>query len=404
MGLFSKLFGKKPAPPEAAAKEDPTPPPAPPPAAPEPEGPTELDRLVDPRTSADDAVAIFRALRSTPDEGKAIDEVLSAMGSRSLSEPLLFVVASALVDRGQRSAALPILAQCNSPGALLLRADLAAEGGDAPAALALVERILLADFDHPGARERLRRLRDTLGLAIERKPDAQTTTVVAAEPDTPYRLLREAARGGAGAVYEAEDRELGRKVALKVYHEPTRDRAQLQSEVRTAVALRGRGVVRVFDVDLDHGWIALEWLALGSLRERIRAGDAETLRATRTWATSLARALGRVHESDFVHLDVKPANVLLRAQDDAILTDFGIAKRRGEASPAGSMGYVSPERMAGAPADPKDDVFGFGRILEDVLDRFGGDEGMRALASACTGPAAGRPSDGRALVALLGTP
>lgn len=401
MGIFDKLFGREPkkeAPSPAAPAVAPVAPQNSRPVAPEP---TEIDRLVDPKTSPDAAVAIFRGLRSTPDEGKAIDEVLRATGSRTLPESLLFVVASALVDRGQRAAAVPLLAQCNSPGALLLRADLATEAGDAPAALALVERILLAEFDHPGARERLRRLRDTLGLAVERKPDAQTTTVVAAEPDTPYRLLREAARGGAGAVYEAEDRELGRKVALKVYHEPTRDRAQLLAEVRLAVALRGPGVVRVFDVDVEHGWIALEWLPLGSLRERIRASDETLLRATHAWALPLARALARVHALGYVHLDVKPANVLLRAANDAVLTDFGIARKRGEPSPAGSMGYVSPERMGGSPADPKDDVFGFGRILEDVLDRFGGEPGARELAARCTGPAAARPADAAALVSAL---
>ncbi len=401
MSFFSKIFGKKPAEPAPVVAE--TPAPAPAPASAEPEV-NEIDRLVDPRTPIADAVAIFRALRSTPDEGKAIDEVLRATGSRTLGEELLFVVASALVDRGQRANALALLAKCNAPGALLLRADLAAEAGDPASqasALALVERILLADYDHPGARERLRRLRESLGLAVERKPDAQTTTVVAAEPDTPYRLLREAARGGAGAVYEAEDRELGRHVALKVYHEPTRDRAQLLSEVRTAVALRGRGVVRIFDVDEAHGWIALEWLALGSLRERIRAGDQAVLGPTRTWALPLARALARVHVRGVVHLDVKPANVLLRSADDAILTDFGIARPRGEPSPAGSMGYVSPERMAGSTADPRDDVFGFGRILEDVLDRFGGEPFARDLAVRCTGPASDRPADGNALVALL---
>ncbi|CAN5418278.1 hypothetical protein BH09MYX1_BH09MYX1_32030 [soil metagenome] len=405
MGIFSKLFGRAPKKEahDATAAPVETPPPkvsAAPTRPREPE-PTEIDRLVDPTTTTDIAVAIFRAVRTTPDEGKAIDEVLRASGSRTLPEALLFVVASALVDRGQRAAALPLLAKCNNSGALLLRADLAVEAGAAPGALALVERILLSDFDHPGARERLRRLREALGLAVERKPDGQTTTVVAAEPETPYRLLREAARGGAGAVYEAEDRELGRHVSLKVYHEPTRDRAQLLAEVRLAVALRGPGVVRVFDVDVDHGWIAIEWLALGSLRERIRASDEALLRSTRAWAIPLVRALARVHAAGFVHLDVKPANVLLRAGDDALLTDFGIARKLGEVSPAGSMGYVSPERIAGSLADPRDDVFGFGRILEDVLDRFGGELGIREIATRCTGPAGARPVSAAALVAEL---
>ena len=79
------------------------------------------------------------------------------------------------------------------------------------------------------------------------------------------------ARGGAGAVYEAEDRELGRKVALKVYHHIERDRGQLAHEARVAAALAGPGVVRVLDADPAHGWLALEWAPLGAIRDHVRA-------------------------------------------------------------------------------------------------------------------------------------
>ena len=401
MSLWSKLFGK-------AAMPAPAPAPAPaPPSAPAPAPVTELDRLLSVGlpggVSPEDAVEILARLRSSPEEGHALEELVRATAGRALPEPLLFATASALVDRGEIKAAGSILAGCNSAGALLLRADLATDAGDLTAALALVERILLRDLDHPGARERRKRLREGLGLALERKPDASTTTVVAAEPDTPYRLLREAARGGAGAVYEAEDRELGRRVALKVYHEPTRDRVQLLHEAATAVELGGPGVVRIFDVDPEHGWLALEWVSLGAIRERLRANDEGSLRPIERWARSLAVALARVHRAGWVHLDVKPANVLLRAPDDLLLTDFGIARRAGEASPAGSMGYVSPERMAGRLACPRDDVFGFGRILEDVIDRFerAEDAPWRAFAAACTGPDSGRPADADALLARL---
>jgi serine/threonine-protein kinase len=87
-----------------------------------------------------------------------------------------------------------------------------------------------------------------------------------------------------------------------------------------------------------------------------------------------------------------------------VLTDFGIARRRGEPSPAGSMGYVSPERIAGRAADPKDDVFGFGRVLEDALDALQDptlEAKLRPLARACTGPDANRPAHARELVTRL---
>ena len=61
--------------------------------------------------------------------------------------------------------------------------------------------------------------------------------------------------------------------------------------------------------------------------------------------------LARVHAGGWVHHDVKPANVLLADLDTPVLTDFGIARKVGEPSPAGSLGYVSPERLAGRASD-----------------------------------------------------
>ncbi len=276
--------------------------------------------------------------------------------------------------------------------------------GDVPRALSLVERVLLQEIDHPGALERHRRHRATLGLVSPPRSEAALTTVVAAEPDSPYQLLREVARGGAGAVYEAEDRELGRRLALKVYHEPARDRDQLLHEVRLAVELSGPGVVRVFDVDPDHGWIALEWAPLGALRERLRAHDTAALLPIERWLLPLARALARVHDAGFVHLDVKPANVLLVSPAQPVLADFGIARPIGQPSPPGSMGYVSPERLAKKPADYRDDVYGFGRVLEDVLDAVGAAadrERFLALAKLCTGQVEARPAHARDLVVRL---
>jgi serine/threonine protein kinase len=319
-------------------------------------------------------------------------------------EPLLVAASSALVDRGEGARAIELLTTASSASALLLLSDLEAERGDVPRALTLVERVLLQDIDHPGGIERHRLHRATLGLATSRSAEPAESTVVAAEPDSPYLLLREVARGGAGAVYEAEDRELGRRLALKVYHEPTRDRDQLLHEVRLAVELAGPGIVRIFDVDPDHGWIALEWAQLGALRERVRARDTSTLLPMERWLLPLARALARVHDAGLVHLDVKPANVLMMSAAMPVLADFGIARRMGQPSPPGSMGYVSPERLAKRPADFRDDVFAFGRVLEDVLDAVG-TEAQRArllsLAKLCTGQVEARPAHARDLVVRL---
>jgi serine/threonine-protein kinase len=355
--------------------------------------------------SVDDAVALFRILRSSPNEGRAVDELARRHAERALPEPLAIAVASAVVDRGEPEAALRLLDRTSSSAALVMRADLYASVGDVPGALALCERVLLRDLDHPGARDRHRRWRSALGYQEDTRREANTgATVVTREPDAPFLLLREVARGGSGAVYEAEDRELKRKVALKVYHHPERDRVQLVHEAHVAAELVGRGVVRVFDADPGHGWIALEWAPLGALRDHVRAKDRTALLPIERWALPLGQTLARVHAAGWVHHDVKPANVLIAAEGVPVLTDFGTARKLGEPSPPGSMGYVSPERLKGRASDPKDDVYGFGRLLEDVLDALADSattERWRAIATACVGPDAQRPTDARALVTRL---
>ncbi len=400
---FWDLFKKQPdAPVQAPAVRASPPIPAPAPV------PKELERLLRvgmPGGPTDDeAEAAFQALRSTPDEARAVEELVRTAQMRKLPDALLLALGATLLDRGEPEGATRVLSSASSPPALVLLADLAEHRGDLPIALSYIERVLLRDLDHPGARERHRRWRAQLGFDLEQKPVAAGVTVVAREPDAPFDLLREVGRGGAAAVYQAIDRDLGRHVALKVYHQPERDRNQLAHEARVAVMLEGTGIVRVFDVDPEHGWIALEWAAGGALREHIRARELARLLPIERWALPLATALARVHSAGWVHHDVKPANVILSRTNMPILTDFGTARRIGESSPPGSLGYISPERMKGRASDPRDDVYGFGRVLEDALAAIGDDQAIarwRPIAAACTGADESRPADARALVTRL---
>jgi hypothetical protein len=346
-----------------------------------------------------EALRSFAELRTTPDEGRAVHRLLAREALVPLPEPLLVAVALALVDRGEPAAAAVALARARSTPALMVRADLL-ERADLPAALALVEQVLARDIDWPGARERHARWCAALGRA--RSSDARDVPagIDAVAPEVPFRLLREAGRGGSAAVYEAEDRELLRRVALKVYHRPERDRAKLLHEARVGVAVAGEGVVPVLDVDPRRGWLAMQWAPLGALAAHRRS-------AGMGWALPLARALARVHDAGWVHHDLKPANVLLRAPDSPMLGDFGTARRRGDPSPPGSPGYVSPERLAGRASHPGDDVYGFGRVLTEVLDArvadapvgaTADDPAWRTLAAACTGPGDARPQDGAQLL------
>lgn len=367
--------------------------------------------------STEEAIAILRRARGTTREADAVARVQIAMSERPISEPVRIASADILAARGDEPAALHLLRDVMSTAGLILAADLFAASGQLPRAVSTIERVLGREIDAPGARERHKRWRASLGGAAPRTGHLDEATIVAAtQVRGPFRLLREVARGGAGTVYEAEDEVLGRRVAFKVYHGRGNDRALLEREVRMAASLAGPGVIRIFDAGPTEGWIALEWIPRGSVRDLLRAGDASLLAPTLApiarWARPLALALARVHAAGIVHADVKPANVLLRHPGEPVLGDFGIARPGGAPGEPGSPGYVSPERLAGRASDPRDDVYGFGRVLEDVLHALRANqrsplapdadaEAWSALASLCIGPDDRRPADASELVRAL---
>lgn len=366
--------------------------------------------------STDEAIAILRRVRGTVDEGAAASRILQAVSDRAVPEPVLVSCADILAARGDDAGALRVLEGAGSTPALILSADLFAATGQLARAVGTIERVLARSIDAPGARERQRRWSQALGVGKKEERRRDEATVVTATPrGAPFRLLREIARGGAGSVYEAEDEILGRRVAFKVYHGRSSDRAILEREARLACLLAGPGVLRVLDADPNEGWVSLEWVARGSVRDLLKSGQTKALSPLGQWAVPLARAIARVHEQGYVHADVKPANVMLRTPEEAVLGDFGIAQKIGGPGTPGSAGYVSPERISGRAADPRDDIYGYGRILEDVLHRF--EEGAavdpelvkdaeelavwRKIALLCIGPDEARPADGRALLGVV---
>lgn len=388
---------------EPQIAEDPAPSPA------EPESPSSaLAGVGKPGgLNVGEAIQILRRLRGTVHEADAVRSALTGLGRWPIPEPVLVACADILAARGDEDSALRVLAGTTSAEALMLAADLHAASGQLARAIGTIERVLARDLTAPGAKERHARWSGALGYRAAPQSRLDEATIVAPKvADGPFVLLREVARGGAGAVYEAEDRVLGRRVAFKVYHAKERDRPMIEREARTMAALAGPGVLRVFDAGPGEGWIALEWITRGSLRDVLRSGDISSLRPVARWSLPLARALARVHAAGVVHADVKPANVLLRAPDDPLLGDFGIARlledqREPATSGGGSAGYLSPERLSGKACEPRDDVYGYGRVLEDVLLRLGDGEpsAYRALALHCLSPE--RPDDGAALVRAL---
>ncbi|MBI4701435.1 MAG: serine/threonine protein kinase [Deltaproteobacteria bacterium] len=413
MTFWRRLFGSDPS--------APVPEPAPAQPEPAPGGDAillDLRRLGEPEgPSPAAALALLRQAQSSPREHAVLQALLPALAERPAVEldPLRAACATLLAARGEEAGALRLVEGCRSTEALMVAAELCALQGDFARAVGLLERVLARDVDVPGARERHERWCERLGRrAKPAPPDAGATVVAPLRQGFALRLLREVARGGAGTVYEAEDELLGRRVAFKIYHRLGASRDQILREARLAAHLRGPGVLPVLDADPGAGWLVTEWIARGSLRDVLRLGGGAELRPLCRWVPPLVRALARVHEAGLVHADLKPANVLFRSPDDPLLGDFGICRPTGAAGDGGTPGYLPPERLAGEPAAPWDDVYALGRIIEDALaasapaagpgvdvtgDR---DASYHELAAACLAPAAHRPADGRAVLELLG--
>ena len=210
-----------------------------------------------------------------------------------------------------------------------------------------------------------------------------------------YRLLREIGGGGMGTVYEAEDTQLGRRVAVKLlppeYSRDRRAKERFLREARAAAAVDHPNLCTVHDAGESEGrlYIVLSYYEGETLRDRIRRGPLPMAEA-REIAIQVARGLARAHEAGIVHRDIKPANVMLPRRGEAKILDFGIARLQGDevsltrtGASWGTPAYMSPEQARGEPVDARADVWSLGVMLYEMIAGrrpFGGDS-IEALVS-----------------------
>ncbi len=355
---------------------------------------------------ADEALSLLRRYEESPREAQVLAAVARGLTTSGTADELRVHCAQLLSVRGKAEQARELLKPVRSIHGLMLAAELHAAAGQLALAVSTIERVLARAIRTPGARDRHRRWMEQLGRQPHRRAtvdDGATVLTALSDEDLPFRLLREVARGGAGTVYEAEDVTLGRRMAFKRYHDIEADRQQLEHEARTAAALRGPGVLAIYDANPESGWMTAEWVSGGTLADRIEHGDTDALWPLARWLLPLTIALARVHEAGWVHADIKPANILLRRLDDPILADFGAARRIGESHAHGTVGYMSPERLAGGVADPRDDIYALGRIIEDALTTDETQPQATTLAQLCIADEKQRPPNGQALLDHLVT-
>jgi tRNA A-37 threonylcarbamoyl transferase component Bud32 len=195
-----------------------------------------------------------------------------------------------------------------------------------------------------------------------------------------FEILDELGRGGMGMVYRARQTDLNRIVAVKTilagrYASPD-DLVQLRKEAEAIAQMQHANIVQIHEIAEHSGlvYVVLEYCPRGSLAAQLRR-QALAPRRSAELVKALARAMEAVHGKELIHLDLKPANVLLADDGTPKIADFGLARKLAELQGAvdqvvrGTLPYMSLEQLEGRlhQFGPRCDVYALGAILYECL-------------------------------------
>jgi serine/threonine-protein kinase len=196
-----------------------------------------------------------------------------------------------------------------------------------------------------------------------------------------YTIQSELGRGAMGVVYKALDSVLERPVAVKTVNiSLEREHAdkyekRFYQEAKAAGGLNHPNIVTIHDVGKagEVVFMAMEYIEGVELRTLIGEGRPLRVSQALSIAAQVAEGLAYAHQRGVVHLDIKPANIMVVANGPVKITDFGIARMRGAGDLTqtgmllGSPKYMSPEQVIGKRADHRSDIFSLGVILYEML-------------------------------------
>ena len=211
-----------------------------------------------------------------------------------------------------------------------------------------------------------------------------------------FRVLDVLGAGGMGVVYRAEDTRLRRHVALKFllpqYSLDTVAKERFLHEARAASALDHPNVCTIHEVgesDTGQLFLAMPVYAGETLKEHIARAGALPTAAALAIARQTLLGLAAAHEAGITHRDLKPANLMITPDGTVKILDFGLAKMKDlqltlPALRPGTVAYMSPEQLAGAPLDHRTDLWSLGVVLYEMLTGvrpFGGGHDLSTLYS-----------------------
>jgi serine/threonine-protein kinase len=196
-----------------------------------------------------------------------------------------------------------------------------------------------------------------------------------------YTLAEKLGEGGMAMVFRSFHPQFGRPVAIKILP-PTVGQdpgfqARFEREGRLIAGLNHPNIIRVYDIDEADGlfYMVMDLLPGGTLEGRLRGGGLD-----RTWSANvvvkMAEALDYAHARDVIHRDIKPSNILMDAESNPILADFGIARlMQGDADAnltsagmvMGTPAYMAPEQLTGQQPDARADIYSLGVVLYQLL-------------------------------------